>query len=145
MAGAGGRLLHVATLLTAEPHGANPAARRLLADALARTFAGWERARGDDPYDRTRAELALAFARGSWRYHRGRGGVLSRLSPQERLVITLRVYEGIPEEQTAALLGLPPERVRALTARAGSALRSRPPAGDRPAAGAAAPPAAGAA
>ncbi|MFI8105483.1 sigma factor-like helix-turn-helix DNA-binding protein [Streptomyces sp. NPDC086023] len=124
VAGAAGRLLHVATLLTAETDQANPGARRLLAGALARTYAGWERARADDPYNRTRAELALAFARGAWRWHRGRGGVLSRLSPQERLVITLRVYEGVAEEQTAALLGLPPERVRALAGRATSALRS---------------------
>ncbi|WP_030202073.1 sigma factor-like helix-turn-helix DNA-binding protein [Streptomyces sp. NRRL S-87] len=134
VAGAGGRLLHVATLLTAEPDHDNPAARRLLADALARTYAGWERARGDDPYDRTRAELALAFARSAWRHHRGRGGVLTALAPQERLVITLRVYEGIAEEQTAALLGLPADRIRTLLTRAVSALRSRPA---TPAAGAA--------
>src|SRR5436189_133733 len=56
VAGAGGRLLRAATLLTGEPAGAAPAARRLLEDALARTYAGW---------DGRRAELRGALRRGS--------------------------------------------------------------------------------
>ncbi|WP_329380161.1 RNA polymerase [Streptomyces sp. NBC_01351] len=118
VAGAAGRLLHVAILLTGEPE----TARRLLAGALARTYAHWQRVRGDDPYDFTRQELCAAFARTAWRHHRG-GGVLARLSPLERLVLVLRIYEGVAEEVTAAQLGLPAERVRVLCNRAVAELR----------------------
>ncbi|MFE9394461.1 sigma factor-like helix-turn-helix DNA-binding protein [Streptomyces flavidovirens] len=141
VAGAAGRLLHAATLLTAEPPDDNARARQLLTAALARTYADWERLRGEDPYDHTRQELAARFARTTWRYHQhGRlcaphhrepaagGGVLERLTPQERLVLVLRLYEGVAEEQTAAQLGLPAERVRAICTRATAAMRSTPPA-----------------
>lgn len=130
VAGAGGRLLHAATLLTGERPGAAPAAERLLIAALSRTYARWDRLRGEDPYERTRQELAARFAHGAWRYRRPRGGLLAQLSPQERLVVVLRLYEGVAEEQAAAGLGLPVERVRALCRRATSELRSRPPGGD---------------
>ncbi|MEV0412119.1 sigma factor-like helix-turn-helix DNA-binding protein [Streptomyces sp. NPDC050448] len=124
VAGAAGRLLHVAVLLTAEPQSEPAAARRLLADALARTYANWRRVRGDDPYDHTRRELCAAFARTGWRHHGG-PGLLARLGPQERLVLVLRMYEGVAEEVTAAQLGLPVERVRVLCNRAVAAMRSR--------------------
>ncbi|MFE9633702.1 sigma factor-like helix-turn-helix DNA-binding protein [Streptomyces sp. NPDC006463] len=120
VAGAAGRLLHVALLLTGEPE----AARRLLAGALARTYANWRRLRGDDPYDFTRQDLCAAFARTGWRHHGG-AGVLARLSPLERLVLVLRIYEGVAEEVTAAQLGLSVDRVRVLCSRAVVALRSR--------------------
>lgn len=126
VAGAAGRLLHAATLLTAEPPAANPHARRLLTAALARTYARWHRLRGEDPYDRTRQELAVRFARGAWRHHRVHGGVLDRLTPQERLILVLRLYEGVAEEQTAAMIGLPADRVRAVCSRAVAAMRSAP-------------------
>ncbi|MFI6642076.1 sigma factor-like helix-turn-helix DNA-binding protein [Streptomyces sp. NPDC050504] len=130
VAGAAGRLLHAATLLTAEPIDANPRAQRLLVAALARTYAHWDRLRGEDPYDRTRQEIAARFAHDSWRYHRVRGGLLDRLTPQERLILVLRLYEGVAEEQTAALIGLPVDRVRAICARSTAAMRSAPaPAG----------------
>lgn len=140
VAGAAGRLLHVAILLTDEADAASgadcPAARRLLAGALARTYANWRRLRGDDPYDYTRQELCAAYARTSWRHHGGTGrgsGLLARLSPLERLVLVLRVYEGVAEEVTAAQLGLPTERVRVLCNRAVAAMRAArsggPPAG----------------
>ncbi|MFF2845217.1 sigma factor-like helix-turn-helix DNA-binding protein [Streptomyces sp. NPDC058001] len=145
VAGAAGRLLHAATLLTAEPPDANPRARRLLTHALAHTYAYWDRLRGEDPYDRARQQLAVRFARGAWHAYGlarvpwiGRhgwgtsrtepGGVLVRLTPQERLVLVLRMYEGVAEEQTAALLALSVERVRAITARATATLL-RPPRG----------------
>lgn len=134
VAGAAGRLLHAATLLTGEPSGANPRARALLTAALASTYASWDRLRGEDPYDRTRTALVVRYARGAWpwpRRPRGAGGLLSRLSPQERLVLVLRLYEGVAEEQTAALLGLPPERVRTLCARAVAAVL-HPPRGPAP-------------
>ncbi|MFJ9642899.1 sigma factor-like helix-turn-helix DNA-binding protein [Streptomyces sp. NPDC101206] len=131
VAGAAGRLLHVAVLLTAEAGAASgtasgadcPAARRLLAGALARTYAGWERLRGDDPYDHTRQELCAAFARTGRRHHGGRG-VLAPLPPLERLVLVLCVYEGVAHEVAAAQLGLPVERVRVLSGRAVAALRA---------------------
>ncbi|MGW1769611.1 sigma factor-like helix-turn-helix DNA-binding protein [Streptomyces sp. NPDC002073] len=126
VAGAAGRLLHAATLLTTEPDDANPAARELLAGALARTYAHWDRLRGDDPYAHARRELCAAFARAAWRHRRGRGGVLTRLTPRLRLVLVLRLYEGMAEEQIGALLGLPPDRVRALAARAATLLNPRP-------------------
>ncbi|MFI0979773.1 sigma factor-like helix-turn-helix DNA-binding protein [Streptomyces sp. NPDC021093] len=139
VAGAAGRLLHAATLLSAEPPDANPRAQRLLAAALARTYVHWESLRGEDPYDRTRQELAARFARTAWHHrphlphlhralrlpHRpqrqqrpGLGGVLESLTPQERLIVVLRLYEGVPEEQAAAQIGLPVQRVRAICARA---------------------------
>ncbi|MER5869443.1 sigma factor-like helix-turn-helix DNA-binding protein [Streptomyces sp. NPDC002044] len=120
VAGAAGRLLHVAILLTGDVE----PARRLLAGALARTYADWRRLRGDDPYDFTRQELCAAFARTGWRHHGGTG-LLARLSPLERLVLVLRVYEGVADEVAAAQLGLPVERVRVLCNRAVAAMRSR--------------------
>ncbi|MEI7033203.1 RNA polymerase [Streptomyces pratensis] len=130
VAGAGGRLLHTATLLTAEPPGppgANVRAERLLDAALARTYAGWDRLHGGDPYDLARRELVLGFARRARRHRRPRGGVLERLTPWERLVLVLRVHEEVGEEQTAALLALPADRVRAVCARSLTALRSPGP------------------
>ncbi|MGW7488568.1 sigma factor-like helix-turn-helix DNA-binding protein [Streptomyces sp. NPDC054786] len=128
VAGAAGRLLHTATLLTGEPASRPaPAAEELLTCALSRTYAVWDRLRGDDPYERTRREMADRFAHTAWRHRRPRGGLLDRLSPQERLVLVLRLYEGVPEEQTAAQLGLPAERVHALCLRAITQMRSRRP------------------
>ncbi|MBA0054237.1 RNA polymerase [Streptomyces sp. AJS327] len=117
VAGAGGRLLRAARLLSGEPPGAAPAARRLLEGALAETYADWDRLRGADPYEHTRRTLAARFARHAWRHRRPRGGVLGELPPRERLVLVLRMYEEVAEEQTAAVLGLPRERVRMLCAR----------------------------
>ncbi|MFE9402756.1 sigma factor-like helix-turn-helix DNA-binding protein [Streptomyces sp. NPDC006530] len=144
VAGAGGRLLHAATLLTAEPFDDNPRARRLLTAALAETYARWHRLRGEDPYDRTRQELAGRFARAAWRHHRpavpglprppADEGLLARLTAQERLILVLRLYEGVAEEQTAALVGLPTDRVRAICTRAITTMRSTPPAPRAPAA-----------
>ncbi|WP_367321117.1 sigma factor-like helix-turn-helix DNA-binding protein [Streptomyces sp. HUAS ZL42] len=123
--GAAGRLLHAATLLTAEPPDDNPRARRLLTLSLAHTYASWDRLRGEDPYDRTRRYLATRFAHGAWHHYGGLGrgrrhsdNTLAHLSPQERLILVLRMYEGVGEEQVAALLGLPKERVHAICDRA---------------------------
>ncbi|PZT68703.1 RNA polymerase subunit sigma-70 [Streptomyces sp. SW4] len=139
VAGAGGRLLHAATLLTAEEPHANPRARRLLTLSLAQTYAGWDRLRGEDPYARTRACLAQRFAREAWHRYgalgRARprpGGVLARLTAQERLILVLRLWEGVAEEQTAALLGLPVDRVRTICDRATATLL-HPPRGPAPA------------
>lgn len=225
VAGAGGRLLHAATLLTAETPDSNPRARRLLTTALAHTYAAWDGLRGEDPYEHARQLLALRFARDAWRHYHGRSqwhaqwyagwydvaealghvlrealrnalqthvlhrvlrathrpggappaddgdsgsapdgagtrsrpedgsgrgtlgslraafkerlrharpeGVLRGLNPQERLILVLRMYEGVAEEQTAALLGLPTERIRAICARAMSTLLHPPPARTR--------------
>ncbi|MGW1197907.1 sigma factor-like helix-turn-helix DNA-binding protein [Streptomyces sp. NPDC002536] len=125
--GAGGRLLHAARLLTAEdPHGGDGSAERLLTAALARTYADWDRIGDGDPYEHTRRELTARFAHSARRYRHPRGGMLERLPPRERLVVVLRLYEGVAEEQAAAGLGLPVERVRVLCTRAVAALRSRP-------------------
>ncbi|MFF3907716.1 sigma factor-like helix-turn-helix DNA-binding protein [Streptomyces sp. NPDC001848] len=133
VAGAAGRLLHAATLLTAEAPDDNPGARRLLTLALAQTYASWDRLRGEDPYARARQHLAIRFAREAWhrygafgRHRAAPGSLLVNLSPQERLVLVLRMYEGVAEEQTAALLGLPVERVRAICARAMATLLHPP-------------------
>ncbi|WP_426568858.1 sigma factor-like helix-turn-helix DNA-binding protein [Streptomyces canus] len=134
VAGAGGRLLHAATLLTAEAPDDNPRARRLLTQALAHTYACWDRLRGDDPYDLARQYLATRFAHTAWhRYGAGLGrarphptGALARLTPQERLILVLRLYEGVAEEQVAALLGLPAERVRTVCDRATATLLHPP-------------------
>ncbi|MFJ8084244.1 sigma factor-like helix-turn-helix DNA-binding protein [Streptomyces sp. NPDC096205] len=139
VAGASGRLLHTATLLTAETPADNPRARRLLTLALAHTYACWDRLRGEDPYNRTRQFLATRFARTAWHQYGGLGrarphpgSVLAVLAPQERLILVLRLYEGVAEEQAAALLGLPVERVRAVCDRATATLL-HPPRGPAPA------------
>ncbi|MFI5678855.1 sigma factor-like helix-turn-helix DNA-binding protein [Streptomyces cellulosae] len=142
VAGAAGRLLHTATLLTAEDPHDNPRARHLLTPALAHTYACWDRLRGEDPYDRARQHLATRFARGAWHQYGSLGvlgrsrpprpGALARLSPQERLILVLRLYEGVAEEQAAALLGLSQERVRAICERAVTNLL-HPPRGSAPA------------
>ncbi|MDT9680866.1 sigma factor-like helix-turn-helix DNA-binding protein [Streptomyces sp. TRM76323] len=129
VAGTAGRLLHVATLLTgepAQPPGANPHAQRLLTAALGTTYAHWDRLRGEDPYAYARRELAVGFARAARRFRRGRGGPLSRLTPRERLAVVLRLYEGLYDEQVAALMGLTGERVRELCRRGVGTLRSAP-------------------
>ncbi|MFH9089003.1 sigma factor-like helix-turn-helix DNA-binding protein [Streptomyces sp. NPDC017673] len=125
VAGAAGRLLHAAMLLTAEAPDANPRARRLLTRALAHTYARWDRLRGEDPYDCARQYLAIRFARTTWHRYGAFGRTrpdprspLAALTPQKRLVLVLRFYEGVAEEQTAALLGLPTERVHTLCDRA---------------------------
>ncbi|MEW1724870.1 sigma factor-like helix-turn-helix DNA-binding protein [Streptomyces sp. NPDC093109] len=129
-AGAAGRLLHAAVLLTGEPSTAAPRAQRLLIAALARTYAEWDLLRDEDPYDRARQALALCFVRSAWRVHwerlgppRPTAGVLGALGPQERLVLVLRLYEGLTDRQTASLLGLPEDRVRAICARGMAAMR----------------------
>ncbi|MFH8338700.1 RNA polymerase subunit sigma-70 [Streptomyces sp. AM6-12] len=116
VAGAAGRLLHAATLLTAEAPDANPRARRLLTLALGHTYARWHRLRDGDPYDCARRYLAVRFAhslrhRLPGRARPGPCGPLAGLGAQERLILVLRLYEGIAEEQTAALLGLTVEHV----------------------------------
>lgn len=126
VAGAGGRLLHAATLLTGEPPGAAPAARDLLEGALARTYADWGRLRGEDPYEHTRHDLVVHFAHTAWRYRRARGGLLGSVPPQERLMLVLRICEGVAEEQAAAALGLPVERVRDLCTKGTAAALSGP-------------------
>ncbi|MFJ1806494.1 MULTISPECIES: sigma factor-like helix-turn-helix DNA-binding protein [unclassified Streptomyces] len=136
VAGAGGRLLHAATLLTAEAAEANPRARRLLTLALAHTYACWDRLHGEDPYNRAREYLATRFAHGAWHQYGARSlgrvrphsavGPLAGLTPQERLIVVLRLYEGVAEEQVAALLGLPVERVRTVCDRATATLLHPP-------------------
>ncbi|MFI6526738.1 sigma factor-like helix-turn-helix DNA-binding protein [Streptomyces uncialis] len=126
VAGAAPRLLHTAALLTAEPPDAPvPRARALLTHALAHTYADWDGLRGDDPYDHARGRLVTRYDRDNWhprapRHHPppAPGGVLAALGPRERLVLVLRLHEGVAEEQIAALLGLSAERVRVLCARA---------------------------
>ncbi|WP_225837210.1 sigma factor-like helix-turn-helix DNA-binding protein [Streptomyces sp. NK08204] len=137
VAGAAGRLLHAATLLTGEAPDDNPRARRLLALALAHTYARWDRLRGEDPYDCARRYLATRFARGMWQQYgafgRARphpGGPLAVLDPLERLIVVLRLYEGVAADQAAALLGLTVERVHTVCDRATATLLHpvRPPA-----------------
>lgn len=119
VAGAAGRLLHAATLLTGEPPADAPRAQTLLTAALAATYADWNRLRGEDPYNHTRQELVTRYLRGGWRgSRRASGGVLGALGAQERVVLVLRLCEGTAEEQVAALIDVPVERVRTICARA---------------------------
>ncbi|MDX3354130.1 sigma factor-like helix-turn-helix DNA-binding protein [Streptomyces sp. ME01-24h] len=120
-AGATGRLLHIAVLLT----GDRTEGAELLCAALSRAYADWFRMRGEDPYAFTRAEMVRRFAQRPW-WRRPRGGVLGTLTARERLVIVLGLYEGLAEEQAAAQLGMPPERVRVAALRATAALHARP-------------------
>jgi DNA-directed RNA polymerase specialized sigma24 family protein len=133
VAGAAGRLLHAATLLTAEAPAANPRARRLLTLTLAHTYARWDRLHGEDPYDCARQYLATRFARATWHQYGAFGRArpdprspLAALTPQERLILVLRLYEGVAEQQAAALLGLPRERVHTICDRATATLLHPP-------------------
>ncbi|MFF9057609.1 sigma factor-like helix-turn-helix DNA-binding protein [Streptomyces sp. NPDC101213] len=141
VAGAGGRLTQTATLLTGEAPDDNPRARRLLTHALAHTYACWDRLHGEDPYDHARRHLAVRFADTAWHRYATLGrtrrsrltrrpltGPLAGLTPRERLVLVLRLHEGVGEEQVAALLGLPVERVRTLCDRATATVLHPPPA-----------------
>jgi hypothetical protein len=122
--GAAGRLMHVATLLTGDDE---KVAAQLLCHALSRAYLNWVRLHGEDPYAYTRQELVTAYARragAGWLYKEPKGGRLSRLSPQERLVLVLRLYEGVDEEQVAALMGLSADRIRAICTRASTIMRS---------------------
>ncbi|WP_069814713.1 sigma factor-like helix-turn-helix DNA-binding protein [Streptomyces sp. TP-A0874] len=121
VAGSGGRLLRVATLLTGDP----AAAEGLLVAALADTYAAWDRRAAEDPYAHARERLANRFAGTAWRHRAPGGGLLGGLTARERLVLVLRVYEGVAEEQAAAQLGVAPDRVNAACLRAMAALRSR--------------------
>ncbi|MCX4995598.1 RNA polymerase subunit sigma-70 [Streptomyces longwoodensis] len=141
VAGAAGRLLHTAALLTGEAPDDTPRARRLLTLALAHTYACWDRLRGDDPYDNARQYLAVRFAHGAWHQYGAPGrprahpdSPLAVLGPQERLILVLRLYEGVAEEQVAALLGLPRERVGTVCDRA-TATVLHPPRPSAPAVG----------
>ncbi|MYR26639.1 MULTISPECIES: sigma factor-like helix-turn-helix DNA-binding protein [unclassified Streptomyces] len=96
---------------------AAPRALALLRRALARTYADWDRLESGDPYDHTRAELLALFLRSSWYRRRPGRGPLAALPARVRLVLVLRLHEGVPEEQVAALLGLSVDRVRLLCAR----------------------------
>jgi RNA polymerase sigma-70 factor (sigma-E family) len=49
---------------------------------------------------------------------------LARLSPQQRVVVVLRIVEDLSEEQTAATLGIPAGTVKSRLSRALAALRS---------------------
>ncbi|HEY9438617.1 MAG TPA: sigma factor-like helix-turn-helix DNA-binding protein, partial [Streptomyces sp.] len=121
-AGAGALLLRTAGLL------AGDGAEALLTSALARTYAEWDGLRGDDPYDRARRILAVRFSYGAWHRHlprhRPHGGPLDGLSTRQRLVLVLWLHEGLAPEQTAAVLGMTEERVRAVCARAVDAMRT---------------------
>ncbi|MFJ4413525.1 sigma factor-like helix-turn-helix DNA-binding protein [Streptomyces sp. NPDC088925] len=108
------------------PEPAAPLALALLRRALARTYADWDRLESGDPYDHTRAELLALFLRSSWYRRRPGRGPLAALPARVRLVLVLRLYEGVPEEQVAALLGLSVDRVRLLCAR-GVRLLLHPP------------------
>ncbi|SCE09315.1 hypothetical protein GA0115240_13849 [Streptomyces sp. DvalAA-14] len=68
-AGAGGRLLHAAVLLTGDLRSAD----RLLTATLARVYADWIRMRADDPYEQARSELVRRFAYRPW-WRRPGGG-----------------------------------------------------------------------
>lgn len=49
---------------------------------------------------------------------------LARLSPQQRVVVVLRIVEDLSEEQSAAMLGIPVGTVKSRLSRALAALRS---------------------
>ncbi|WP_241777812.1 RNA polymerase subunit sigma-70 [Streptomyces sp. CT34] len=67
----GATALRAAALLTGEPAAQPaPAAEELLIHALARTYAAWDRLHGEDPYERTRRELAAHFAHTCRRHRR---------------------------------------------------------------------------
>ncbi|MER5479888.1 hypothetical protein ABT026_23405 [Streptomyces sp. NPDC002734] len=134
-AASGGRLLRTALLFTAEDPRDCPLARRLLVEALARTYARWGRIDGEDPYDLARVELTrgclrrIRFRRGVREGRRGRGGGVSpgpggdlgplvQLRPLVRMVLVLRLHEGIDAERAGVLLGITAGRVDALTTRA---------------------------
>ena len=140
VAGAAGRLLHAATLLTAEAAGRQPARAapavpvpgahvRVLGPAARRGSRTTAPASTWPPASRAARGTTTAASAAPARTPRV---PLAPLTPQERLILVLRLYEGVAEEQTAALLGLSPERVRAICDRATATLL-HPPRGPAPA------------
>ncbi|MFC7468367.1 hypothetical protein ACFQVA_13675 [Actinomadura keratinilytica] len=132
-AGAGGRLLHLAALLTGEP----PAAPRTPAAcspprsaaptptgtpcaATTRTTAPAGTSSPATPVPPGTAARRGRADAGPWSPRPAHPARARRGGPE--------AVRGVPEEQAAALLGLPVERVRALTARATVRL-ARPPGG----------------
>ena len=140
VAGAAGRLLQTATLLTAEPPDDNPRARRLLTlRPRAHVRVLGPAARRGPVRPGPPAPRRPLRARGLAPVRRPRPGPPARpaapwpsLTPQERLILVLRLYEGVAEEQAAALLGLPAERVHAICDRATATLLHPPARGRHP-------------
>ena len=137
-------LYRAALVLTADPG----VAEDLVQTALMRTYAAWDRVRGQDPVAYARRVMTNASI-DRWRRDRGREhltaevphlvspdgavGVASRdavlraladLSLQERRVIVLRFLEDLSEAETARCLGIPAGTVKSVTHRAVAKLRS---------------------
>ena len=136
-------LLRYAVLLTGDPE----QARDLVQDALVRAFVKWRRVRAaDDPYAYVRTIVTNEFlsrrrrktlrtvplrfdardgpaapappARDDDLWER-----LAALPRQQRAVLVLRYYEGLPDAEIADVLGCRPGTVRGYAARALATLR----------------------
>ena len=128
--------------------GDRTAAEDIVAEAYARVWPHWRRNRVDEllPYlMRTVANEAFARHR-RLRLERSRDqpaatvnevpfedrvddrdelwSALARLAPRQRVVLVLRIVEDYSEEQTAAMLGIPPGTVKSRLSRALAALRA---------------------
>ncbi len=137
-------LYRAALVLTADPG----AAEDLVQTALMRTYAAWDRLRGEAPAAYARRVMTNANI-DRWRRDRGReqltdevpeiesrdesADVASRdavlralvdLSPQERRVVMLRFLEDFSEAETARTLGIPAGTVKSVTHRAVAKLRA---------------------
>lgn len=153
--GSSRRLLHVAELVSGDPHRAED----LVQSALTGAYERWDRIRSDDPFAYVRRSVLNAQV-SWWRRHSresvradlpdatvpdGSGAsddrdllrrALLSLTARERAVVVLRFVEDLSEMQTAHDLGIAPGTVKSTSSRALAKLRAATadPArtGDRP-------------
>jgi len=140
----GRRLVHLAELLTGDPH----VAEDLTQDVLARAYLRWDKVQREDPYaylrralinartDRWRRRIPVPVERAPVEVlpdHApgvvDRDGVLRALrglTDRERSVVALRFYEDLTECETAQVLGVAVGTVKSTTARALGKLRRHP-------------------
>ncbi|WP_323747547.1 SigE family RNA polymerase sigma factor [Catenulispora rubra] len=139
----GGRLIHIAELLSGEPHRAADLAQA----ALEKAYPRWNRIRSDNPMAYIRTILVNQH-KTWWRRYRDReqlGNVperataydfahehsqrmvvldaLAKLTKRERQVVVLRYYADLSEAQTAAELGISQGTVKSTMHRALARLR----------------------
>jgi len=137
----GGRLIHIAELISGEPHRAADLAQA----ALEKAYRRWNRIRSDDPMAYVRKILVNQHKTWWSRDREWPGtvpehvtahdfahehsqrtvvlGALATLTKRERNVVVLRYYADLSEAQTAAELGIAPGTVKSTLHRALRKLR----------------------
>jgi RNA polymerase sigma factor (sigma-70 family) len=136
VAGSGRRLLGLAYLLTGDPGRAEAA----LENALEGTYRRWHRLNREGAPEADVRKALVDIATERW--HRRRGAVspdlddrpavmraVAALPPAQRVVLVLRYFENLTDQQTAAVMGRSVGAVSSQHARAIARLRAPTPSG----------------